>query len=148
MRLWGDNEECPENYECSFWVLLLSRSEKSRDAEVSQDQYKDKKRPYVARKMCATQGLKFLSNLGLSPAARFYPFDGFRGCVRFPKTVGSLPLDGAGGLRGQVEEDAVDALDLGGDAGHDLMQNGVRDLLDGGGHGILGIHGADDGGYT
>ena len=57
MRLWGENEGCPENYGCSFWVLLLSRSEKSRDAEVSQDQYKDKKRPYVARKLCATQGL-------------------------------------------------------------------------------------------
>ena len=48
------------------------------------------KRPYVARKMCATQGLKFLSNLGLSQAARFYPFDGFRGCVRFPKTYSDL----------------------------------------------------------
>ena len=45
------------------------------------------KRPYVARKMCATQGLKFLSNLGLSQAARFCPFDGFRGCVRFPKII-------------------------------------------------------------
>ena len=48
------------------------------------------KRPYVARKMCATQGLKFLSNLGLSQAARFCPFDGFRGCERFPKTNSDL----------------------------------------------------------
>ena len=66
---------------CSFHEV-----EKSRDAEVSQDQYKDKKRPYVARKMCATQGLKFLSILGVSQAARFCPFVGLRGCVRFPKT--------------------------------------------------------------
>ena len=37
--------------------------------------------------MCATQGLKFLSILGVSQAARFCPFNGFRGCVRFPKTL-------------------------------------------------------------
>ena len=49
------------------------------------------KRPYVARKMCATQGLKFLSFLGVSQAARFCPFDGFRGCVRFPKNSEIIP---------------------------------------------------------
>ena len=50
------------------------------------------------------------------------------------------------GLGGQVKEDAVDALDLGGDAGNDLVENGIGDLLDGGGHSVLGVHGADDGG--
>ena len=60
-------------------------------------------------------------------------------------TFALFPFNCTGGLGGQVEENAVDALDLGGDAGHDLVQNGVRDLLDGGGHGILGVDGTDDG---
>ncbi len=74
MRLWGEYEECPEINEILSGFCSFHEVEKSRDAEVNQDQYKDKKRPYVARKMCATQGLKFLSSLGVSQAAKLYPF--------------------------------------------------------------------------
>ena len=59
---------------------------------------------------------------------------------------GSFPLDGADGLGSQVIEHAVDALHLVSDAVGDLTQNGVRHLFDGGGHGILGVDSADDGG--
>ena len=58
----------------------------------------------------------------------------------------SFPLDGAGGLGREVVQYAVDALDLVRDTSDDLVQNGVGDLLDGGGHCVLGIDGADDGG--
>ena len=57
-----------------------------------------------------------------------------------------LPLDGADGLGGQVHQNTVDALDLVGDAVGDLVQDLVGDLLDGGGHGIGGVDGTDDGG--
>ena len=57
---------------------------------VSQGQYKDKKRPYVARKLCATQGLKFLSFLGFSQNVQVCPFDGIIGCLDFPKTYNDL----------------------------------------------------------
>ena len=71
--------------------LLFSRSGvKQKETWIFQGQYKKKKRTYVARKMCATQGLKFLSILGVSQAARFCPFVGLRGCVRFPKTYNDL----------------------------------------------------------
>ena len=80
----------PDSYEILSGFCSFHEVEKSRDAEVSQDQYKDKKRPYVARKLCATQGLKFLSSLGVSQAARFCPFDGFTGCRDFPKTVNKI----------------------------------------------------------
>ena len=33
-----------------------------------------------------------------------------------------------------------------GDAVGDLVKDGVGDLFDGGGHGVLGVNGADDGG--
>ena len=56
-----------------------------------------------------------------------------------------FPLDRSRRLRGKIVEDAVDAFDLCGDAGADLMKNGVGDLLDGGGHGIAGVDGTDDG---
>ena len=59
---------------------------------------------------------------------------------------GSFPLDGAGGLGGQVIQDTVDAGNLRSDACNDLVQHGVGDLLDGGGHGIGGVDGTDDGG--
>ena len=36
------------------------------------------KRPYVARKMCATQGLKFLSILGISQNVQFCPLTGLQ----------------------------------------------------------------------
>ena len=64
----------------------------------------------------------------------------------FLTTSKLFPLDGADGLGGQVHQDAVDALDLVGDPVGDLVQNLVGDLLDGGGHGIGGVDGADDGG--
>ena len=32
-EMMGDNEECPDSYEILSGFLLLSRSEKSRDAE-------------------------------------------------------------------------------------------------------------------
>ena len=50
--------------------LLFSRSGvKQKETWIFQGQYKNKKRPYVARKMCATQGLKFLFFLGFSEDA-------------------------------------------------------------------------------
>ena len=59
---------------------------------------------------------------------------------------GLFPLNGSGGFGGEVEEDAVDAGDFGGDAVRDMVQEGVGDFFNGGGHGIPGIDGADDGG--
>ena len=56
----------------------------------------------------------------------------------------SLPLNRSDRLGGEVHYDAVDTLDLMGDAVGDMMQEGVGDLLDGGGHGIGGVHRADD----
>ena len=50
--------------------LLFSRSGvKQKETWIFQGQYKNKKRPYVARKMCATQGLYFLFFLGFSDDA-------------------------------------------------------------------------------
>jgi len=57
-----------------------------------------------------------------------------------------LPLDCADGLRGQVKQDTVDALHLVGDAVRNVVQQGIGDLLDGGGHGIGGIDRTEDGG--
>ena len=56
----------------------------------------------------------------------------------------SLPLDRAGRLRREIVENSVDAIDLGGDAGYDLVKDVVGDLLDRGSHSVLGIDGADD----
>ena len=53
-----------------FLGLLFSRSGvKQKETWIFQGLYKNKKRPYVARKMCATQGLKFLFFLGFSEDA-------------------------------------------------------------------------------
>ena len=53
-----------------FLGLLFSQSGvKQKETWIFQGQYKNKKRPYVARKMCATQGLKFLFFLGFSEDA-------------------------------------------------------------------------------
>ena len=41
--------------------------------------------------------------------------------MRFLTVWGLLPLDGGAGLGGEVEEDAVDALYLVGDAGGDVL---------------------------
>lgn len=50
-----------------------------------------------------------------------------------------LPLDGAGGLRGQIVENPVDALHFMGDALGDVLQQGERHIFYGGRHGVLGI---------
>ena len=42
------------------------------------------------------------------------------------RPVGSLPLDGADGLGGQVQEDAVDAFDFVGDAVGDVVQQSIN----------------------
>ena len=45
-----------------------------------------KKEPYVARKMCATQGSIFSFFLGISEDAKLCLFQGVRRCPDFPKT--------------------------------------------------------------
>ena len=55
-----------------------------------------------------------------------------------------FPLDRSGGLGGYIVADAVDALDLGDDTAGDLIEHGVFDRLDLGGHSVDGIDGADD----
>ena len=57
-----------------------------------------------------------------------------------------FPFDGADGLGSQVHQNAVDAFHLVGDPVGDLVQDLVGDLLDGCGHGILGVDSADDSG--
>ena len=55
-----------------------------------------------------------------------------------------LPLDGSGGLGGQVIEDTVHTGDFGGDAPGDVLQKGEGHILHGGGHGVPGVDGPDD----
>ena len=55
-----------------------------------------------------------------------------------------FPLNGARGLRRQVEQHPVHALHLGGDAGGDVLQQVEGDVLHGGGHGVHGVDGPDD----
>ena len=84
MKLWGYNGKIIGNmigkygnrmgntqrFTEFFLGLLFSRSGvKQKETWIFQGQYKNKKRPYVARKMCATQGLKFLFFLGFSEDA-------------------------------------------------------------------------------
>ena len=84
MKLWGYNGKIIGNmigkygkimgstqrFMKFFLGLLFSRSGvKQKEIWIFQGQYKNKKRPYVARKMCATQGLKFLFFLGFSEDA-------------------------------------------------------------------------------
>ena len=57
-----------------------------------------------------------------------------------------FPLDGSGWLRSQIIQHSVDAGNFVGDAVYDLAEEGVGDLLDGGGHGVLRVDGADDAG--
>src|SRR4029079_363624 len=51
-----------------------------------------------------------------------------------------LPLDGAGGLAGHVEHDAVDLAHLVRDPGRDAFEQVVRQPGPVGGHGVLGGH--------
>ena len=55
-----------------------------------------------------------------------------------------FPLDGADGLGRQVHKDAVDTLNLCGDAGCDLMQHGIRNFLDCGAHSVGSIDCTDN----
>ena len=48
------------------------------------------------------------------------------------------------GFRGVVEEYAVDACDFGGDAFYKMVDQGVRQMLDGDFHHVGGVDGADD----
>ena len=59
-----------------------------------------------------------------------------------------FPLDGADRLGSEIKKHTVDAFYFGGDSVYDLMEHRVGDLLDGGGHGVLGVYGADDRGPT
>ena len=68
--MMGIEWEIPRGLRSFFLGLLFSRSGvKQKETWIFQGQYKKKKRPYVARKMCATQGLKFLFFLGFSEDA-------------------------------------------------------------------------------
>ena len=58
------------------------------------------------------------------------------------RCLGAITRDRLHALR---EADAVDALDLMGNAVGDVVQQRVGDFLDGGGHGVGGVHRADDG---
>ena len=55
-----------------------------------------------------------------------------------------FPLDGAGGLGGEIEQHTVDALHLGSDAGRDVLQQVKGYIFHRGSHSVLGIDGADD----
>ena len=68
--MMGIEWEIPRGLRSFFLGLLFSRSGvKQKETWIFQGQYKNKKRPYVARKMCATQGLDFLFYLGFSDDA-------------------------------------------------------------------------------
>ena len=82
-RKWG----MPRFLWNSFWVLLLSRSEKSRDAEVSQDQYKDRKKTLCSTEIvCYTRSLILIFSWGFSECPVLPFWRGYR-MLRFPKTL-------------------------------------------------------------
>src|SRR5882724_2346304 len=60
------------------------------------------------------------------------------------KELRLLPLDGAGGFGGDVQDDAVDVADLVGDAGGDAGEEVVREAAPVGGHGVLAADRAED----
>ena len=60
------------------------------------------------------------------------------------RALRSFPLDGGDGLRREVVEDAVHALDLGEDAVGDLVQQSIGDLFDGGRGGVDRVHRAQN----
>ena len=70
MEMMGIEWEIPRGLRSFFLGLLFSRSGvKQKKPGYSKVNIRIKKRPYVARKMCATQGLKFLFFLGFSDDA-------------------------------------------------------------------------------
>ena len=58
----------------------------------------------------------------------------------------SFPFNCARRLGREIVQDAVDALDFGDDALHDVLHQVEGDVLHGGGHGILGVDRTDDDG--
>ena len=56
----GGYEICPDSYEILSGFCSFHEVRKAGMLRGSQGQYKNKKRPYVARKMCATQGRYFV----------------------------------------------------------------------------------------
>ncbi len=62
----------------------------------------------------------------------------------FSGTLKLFPLNRASGLRGQVEQAAVDALYLSSDPGGDMLEQFEGHIFHGGGHGVHGIDRADD----
>ena len=58
---YGNRMGSTQRFTEFFLGLLFSRSGvKQKETWIFQGQYKNKKRPYVARKMCATQGRYFV----------------------------------------------------------------------------------------
>ena len=55
-----------------------------------------------------------------------------------------FPLNSADRLGSQIQQHTVDTGNLVGDAVGNVVQDGVRNLLDGSGHSILGVDSADD----
>ena len=70
MESMGIEWEIPRGLRSFFWVCYFHEVGLSRKKPgYSKVNIRIKKRPYVARKMCATQGLKFLFFLGFSEDA-------------------------------------------------------------------------------
>ena len=66
----GNRMGIPRGLRSFFWVCYFHEVGLSRKKPgYSKVNIRIKKRPYVARKMCATQGLKFLFFLGFSENA-------------------------------------------------------------------------------
>ena len=80
----------PDSYEILSGFCSFHEVRKAGLLSSYQGQYKNKKRPYVARKLCATQGRIFLSFLGFSQNVQVCPFYGVTGCRDFPKTYNDL----------------------------------------------------------
>ena len=60
------------------------------------------------------------------------------------RRLGLFEFYRAGGLRSEVVQDAVHTRHLMRDAVHEVAHEVERDVLDGGAHGVGGVHGADD----
>ena len=76
---WDEDMGCPEDNEVFSGAALFPKGRKAEMLRLAKINIRIEKRPYEARKLCASQGLKFLSFLGLSQDAKLCPFDGVRG---------------------------------------------------------------------